>query len=106
MNDAGIIRKRLKVDAAIPNAQQILLLQKQHSSFKAWIEAHHPSEKAGWVKLFKKTFRFTGGEIVNEFLMSKGYLSGAHVEACEIRPKNKILFWALKTIDFSFKNFL
>ena len=27
-----------------------------------------------WVKLFKKTFRFTGGEIVNEFLMSTGYL--------------------------------
>jgi len=36
------------------------------------------------VKLFKKTFRFTGGEIVGEFLMSIGYLPGAHVERCPV----------------------
>jgi DNA-3-methyladenine glycosylase I len=36
------------------------------------------------VKIFKKTFRFTGGEIVNEFLMSAGYLPGAHEESCPI----------------------
>jgi hypothetical protein len=35
--------------------------------------------EADWVKLFKQTFRFTGGEIVGEFLMSIGYLPGAHV---------------------------
>jgi DNA-3-methyladenine glycosylase I len=34
------------------------------------------------VKLFKKTFRFTGGEITGEFLMSLGYLPGAHREDC------------------------
>ena len=38
--------------------------------------------KSGWVKLFKKTFKFTGGEIVNEFLMSLGYLPGAHRPDC------------------------
>ena len=86
LNDAGIIRNRLKVDAAIYNAQQILALQKEHGSFRAWIEAHHPLEKVEWVKLFKKTFRFTGGEIVNEFLMSTGYLLGAHDDGCEIKP--------------------
>jgi DNA-3-methyladenine glycosylase I len=86
LNDAGIIRNRLKVDAAIHNAQQILLLKKEHGSFKAWIEAHYPREKAEWVKLFKKTFRFTGGEIVNEFLMSTGYLPGAHAEGCTVKP--------------------
>jgi len=37
-----------------------------------------------WVKLFKKTFRFTGGEIVNEFLMSLGYLGGAHDPSCPV----------------------
>jgi DNA-3-methyladenine glycosylase I len=39
------------------------------------------------VKLFKKTFKFTGGEIVGEFLMSAGYLPGAHVQACPIYKK-------------------
>lgn len=44
-------------------------------------------DKDGWVKLFKKTFRFTGGEIVNEFLMSIGYLPGAHVPECPTYKK-------------------
>jgi DNA-3-methyladenine glycosylase I len=39
------------------------------------------------VKLFKQTFKFTGGEIVNEFLMSTGYLDGCHIESCEIGRK-------------------
>lgn len=87
LNDAGIIRNRLKVDAAIHNANVILGLQKSHGSFKKWIEVHHPKKKEEWVKLFKTTFRFTGGEIVNEFLMSTGYLPGAHVETCPIHKK-------------------
>jgi DNA-3-methyladenine glycosylase I len=38
------------------------------------------------VKLFKRTFRFTGGEIVGEFLLSIGYLPGAHTPDCRIYP--------------------
>jgi len=87
LNDAGIIRNRLKVDAAIHNAQVILTLQKEHGSFKKWLDFHHPKTKEEWVKIFKKTFRFTGGEIVNEFLMSIGYLPGAHVQGCSIYKK-------------------
>ena len=82
--DAGIIRNRLKVNAAIVNAQKILELRKEHNSFKGWLDTHHPLTKDEWVKLFKKTFVFTGGEIVNEFLMSTGYLRGAHDESCPI----------------------
>jgi DNA-3-methyladenine glycosylase I len=82
--DAGIIRNRLKVEAAIANAQRILELRATHGSFAGWLAAHHPRDKAEWVKLFKRTFRFTGGEIVGEFLMSVGYLPGAHVESCPI----------------------
>src|SRR4051812_49354678 len=74
LQDAGIIRNRLKVNAAIENAKKILELQRQSGSFKNWIEAHHPLTRDEWVKLFKQNFRFTGGEIVNEFLMSSGYL--------------------------------
>ena len=82
--DTGIIRNRLKVDAAISNAQRILELRASHGSFAEWLDVHHPLEKAGWVGLFKKTFRFTGGEITGEFLMSLGYLPGAHVEGCPV----------------------
>ncbi len=85
--DASIIRNRLKVNAAIENAKSILSLQKQFGSFKNWLDHHHPLTKEEWTKLFKKTFRFTGGEIVNEFLMSTGYLPGAHDESCPIFKK-------------------
>ena len=82
LSDAGIIRNRLKVDAAIENARRVITLRKRHGSFAAWLDAHHPLAKDDWVKLFRQTFRFTGGEIVGEFLMSLGYLPGAHVESC------------------------
>lgn len=84
LNDAGIIRNKLKVNAAIENAKTILALQKEAGSFKNWLDQQHPKSKEEWTKLFKKTFRFTGGEIVNEFLVSTGYLPGAHHEACPI----------------------
>ena len=80
--DPGIIRNRLKVEAAIHNARVIQQLRDTHGGFAAWLDAHHPLPKAEWVKLFKKTFRFTGGEITGEFLMSLGYLPGAHRQDC------------------------
>jgi DNA-3-methyladenine glycosylase I len=84
LNDAGIIRNKLKVNAAIHNAGVILTLQQEYGSFEAWLDHQHPKTKEEWVKLFKKTFKFTGGEITNEFLMSTGYLKGAHDENCPI----------------------
>lgn len=84
--DPGIVRNRLKVDAAIANAQRMLQLRNSHGSFVGWLDAHHPLSKEQWVKLFKQTFRFTGGEIVNEFLMSIGYLPGAHTARCPVYP--------------------
>lgn len=87
LSDSAIIRNRLKVQAAISNAQTILELRKSHGSFLSWLDAHHPLSLEEWTKLFKKTFRFTGGEIVNEFLMSTGYLPGAHDEDCWVAKK-------------------
>ncbi|MNV33721.1 DNA-3-methyladenine glycosylase 1 [compost metagenome] len=87
MADASIIRNRLKVLAAIHNAQVIQRLRDSHGSFVAWLDAQHPLSKPEWVKLFKKTFRFTGGEITGEFLMSLGYLPGAHQESCPVHPR-------------------
>lgn len=82
MQNPGIIRNRLKILAAIHNAKKIKELRKEFGSFKQWLETHHPRTREEWVKLFKKTFTFTGGEIVNEFLMSTGHLPGAHDADC------------------------
>jgi len=84
LNDARIVRNRLKIDAAISNAGTILGLQDRFGSFAGWLDHHHPLAKRDWVRLFKKTFRFTGGEITGEFLMSTGYLPGAHVPSCPV----------------------
>jgi DNA-3-methyladenine glycosylase I len=82
--DAGIIRNRLKVDAVIENARRIQQLRGEYGSLAGWLDAHHPRPKPEWVKLFKRTFRFTGGEIVGEFLISTGYLPGAHAQSCPV----------------------
>jgi DNA-3-methyladenine glycosylase I len=97
LNDAGIIRNRLKVNAAIENARRIQNLRSEYGSFKDWLDAHHPLAKDEWVRLFKQNFKFVGGEIVNEFLMSTGYLPGAHEESCPIyaRVKSQSPPWAI-----------
>lgn len=87
LNDSGIVRNRLKVDAAIENARRIRDLRASHGSFAQWLRSHHPLSKPEWVKLFKKTFAFTGGEITGEFLLSIGYLPGAHEETCPVYAK-------------------
>ncbi|MGE5503211.1 MAG: DNA-3-methyladenine glycosylase I [Actinomycetota bacterium] len=87
MADARIIRNRRKVDAVIENARRLQAIRASHGSFAAWIEAGHPRTKDEWVKLFKKTFVFMGGEVVNEFLMSIGYLPGAHRDDCPVQAR-------------------
>jgi DNA-3-methyladenine glycosylase I len=87
LGDAGIVRNRLKVNAAVENARRVAELRGEFGSFKGWLDWHHPLAKDEWVRLFKKTFLFTGGEIVGEFLMSTGYLPGAHKESCPVYRK-------------------
>jgi DNA-3-methyladenine glycosylase I len=84
LQNPGIIRNKLKINAAIHNAKEVLSLQKEYGSFKNWIDLNDPKSKEEWVKLFKKNFKFVGGEIINEFLMSAGYLKGAHEKTCAI----------------------
>lgn len=87
LGNAGIIRNRKKIDATIENARRILLLQAEYGSFKGWLDAHHPRDRNSWTRLFRDTFLFTGGEIVNEFLMSSGYLPGAHQPDCPVAER-------------------
>ena len=84
LGDPGIIRNRRKVGAIIENASRVRDLRQSHGGFAAWIAAHHPRGKDAWVKLFGETFRFTGGEVVGEFLMSIGVLPGSHRDDCPV----------------------
>jgi len=84
LGNEGIIRNELKINAVIENARRIVLIRESHGSFARWLDAHHPLAKEDWVKLFKKCFLFTGGEITGEFLLSTGYLPGAHDETCPV----------------------
>ena len=91
MSNPGIIRNRLKIQAAIYNANKIKELQKKHGSFHKWLMNNYPQSRENWTKLFRKTFKFTGGEIVNEFMMSIGMLPGAHDNDCTVGNKIKKL---------------
>lgn len=87
LNNKNIIRNRLKINAVIHNANAILELQKEYKSLKNWLDINHPKTLEQWTKLFKKNFKFVGGEIVKEFLVSIGYLEGAHSKNCPIYKK-------------------
>jgi len=81
LRNEGIIRNRLKIAAAIENAKRIKALP---VSFAEWLDAQQAETKDEWVKLFKRTFVFTGGEITGSFLMSIGFLPGAHDQSCPV----------------------
>ncbi len=87
LKDPGIIRNRLKVEAIINNAKVIIEMRETNGGFVKWLSVNHPLPHKEWVKLFRKNFSFTGPEVVNEFLMSTGYLPGAHSKKCPIYKK-------------------
>ena len=84
MKNKNIIRNFLKINATIYNAKQIIKIRKEYSSFKKWLDNHLHFNINEWTELFKKTFKFTGPKITKEFLMSSGYLAGAHNKNCKV----------------------
>lgn len=92
MNDESIIRNRLKINAAIFNAQSILKLRKEFGSFGKWLDFQDKNikgDKEAWLKLFKRHFKFVGGEIVGEFLMSINMLGNSHDPLCYVHKMRK-----------------
>tara|TARA_B100000575_G_scaffold98644_1_gene78712 strand:+ start:33063 stop:33605 length:543 start_codon:yes stop_codon:yes gene_type:complete len=87
LNDNGAIRMRRKIEAIIYNAKKVVSITEKHNSFKNYLDKHHPLSLSGWLTLFKKEFKFVGNEICREFLISTGYLSGAHKKSCPIFKK-------------------
>ncbi|HYZ42375.1 MAG TPA: DNA-3-methyladenine glycosylase I, partial [Stellaceae bacterium] len=77
-------RNRMKIEATTDNARRIQVLRQSHGSFAGWLDTHHPRSPEEWTRLFRRTFRFTGGQIVSEFLMSIGFLPGAHAPDCPV----------------------
>ena len=87
LRDAGIVRNRLKVAAVIENARRILALRRTTAPSRSGSTRTIRARAKEWHKLFKETFVFTGGEIVGSFLLSTGYLRGAHVPSCPVYAK-------------------
>lgn len=103
--DAGIIRNRLKVNAAIVNAQQVLKLQAEFGSFDRYVwsftdgqvvqnqaatMAEVPGQSALSDEMSKdlkhKGFKFMGTKIVYSFLQSVGVIND-HVVDCYRYPE-------------------
>src|SRR3546814_18838039 len=64
--EAGIIRNRLKVDAAIHNAGVIRGLRDSHGGFAEWLDAHAGEDgrqrgTASWVQLSQRHLKFSRG---------------------------------------------
>jgi DNA-3-methyladenine glycosylase I len=88
LQNKGIIRNKLKINAVIHNANKMIEIVEQNGSFLNWLSLQGEITLEEWVKLFKKNFKFVGKEIVNEFLMSINLLPGAHDTDCEKYKQN------------------
>jgi DNA-3-methyladenine glycosylase I len=80
MNDAGIVRNRLKITAAIANAKHFLAVAEEHGSFDAYVwRFHDPTELSR--DLRKRGFRFVGPTICESFMEAVGILDH-HERGC------------------------
>jgi DNA-3-methyladenine glycosylase I len=100
LNDPGIIRNRLKIAATITNAQQKLLVQKEHGSLSRYLwgfvggapiqhqfrlmrdaPAKTPESDAMSKALQKRGFRFVGSTICYAFMQAVGMVND-HTTDC------------------------
>lgn len=105
MADAGIVRNRLKIAAAITNAQAFLVAQSEHGSFDRYIRqfvdgkpkrnswrhskqvpARTPESDAMSKALKKRGFRFVGSTICYAFMQATGMVND-HTINCFRRRK-------------------
>jgi len=105
LQDAGIVRNRLKIDSTVTNAQAFLQVQKEFGSFdkylwnfvdgKPVVNIRPAGERLptstdlsdGISKdLKKRGFRFVGTTIIYAFLQAVGVVND-HSQACFLAPK-------------------
>ena len=76
LNDPGIIRNRLKIQATIENARIILAIQNQHGSFCNWFyNVLEGTEYPNLQKTLRRTFKFMGPEISRMWLMASSRIT-------------------------------
>ena len=100
LRDPGIVRNRLKIDAAVTNAQAFLAVQKEFGSFDAYVwrfvdgapmvtprpamasvPARTPESDALSKDLKRRGFRFVGTTICYAFMQAVGLVDD-HVATC------------------------
>jgi DNA-3-methyladenine glycosylase I len=107
MNNAGIVRNRLKVRSAITNARAFLEVQREHGSFDAYIwsmvggatlhnrpksmkdvPARTALSDALSKDLKKRGFNFVGSTIVYAFMQASGLVND-HLVDCHVIAQHK-----------------
>ncbi len=104
LGDAGIIRNRLKIAAAIGNAQAFLALQAEHGSFDRWLWSFAPrgrrpaprrmadvpaetaESQALSRELRRRGFRFVGPTICYAYMQAVGMVND-HLATCPARSQ-------------------
>ena len=105
MQDAGIVRNRLKIDSTVTNAQAFLQVQKEFGSFDQYLWNFVDGKPVVNIRptgerlpastelsdrlskdLKKRGFRFVGSTIIYAFLQAVGVVND-HSQACFLAPK-------------------
>jgi DNA-3-methyladenine glycosylase I len=105
MNDAGIVRNRLKIDSTVTNAQAFLQVQKEFGSFDRYLWGFVDGKPVVDIRprgerlpastdlsdqiskdLKKRGFRFVGTTIIYAFLQAVGVVND-HSRECFLAPK-------------------
>jgi len=107
MQDAGIIRNRLKINAAVTNAREFLAVQAEYGSFDAYIwqfvggetrvnrwptladvPAETEESRQMSKALKKRGFKFVGPTICYAYMQSCGMVND-HTLECFLHPQNR-----------------
>lgn len=105
LSDPGIIRNRLKIDAAVTNAQAFLAVQKEFGTFDRYVwqfvggkpklnnrrtmadvQATSPESDALSKDLRKRSFRFVGSTIIYAFMQAVGMVDD-HLNDCSAKTR-------------------
>jgi DNA-3-methyladenine glycosylase I len=109
MQDAGIVRNRLKIESAVKNARAFLAVQEEHGSFSAYqwrfvegkplqnqrasmkdIPARTPVSDAFSKDLKKRGFNFVGSTIIYAHMQAVGMVND-HIDTCfRQKPVSKL----------------
>lgn len=106
LQDAGIVRNRLKVNSAIRNARVFLAMQQQYGSFASWLWQHVDGQPVvnHWASLGecpastelsdriskalkKHGMNFVGSTVIYAFLQATGVVND-HLTGCPCHPRN------------------